>query len=64
MLFTDAGPIQRRVVKTKEGGKRTLIVVKKENLDTLQAKGLIKPITKCRYFNLDNFLSQQIVISF
>lgn len=51
MIFTDSGPIQRRVVNTKEGGKKTIMIVKKESLKALQAKGLIRPISKCRYLN-------------
>ncbi|XP_050733506.1 uncharacterized protein LOC127007042 [Eriocheir sinensis] len=43
---TYSGPIQRRVVNMKEGGKRTIMIVKKESLKNLQAKGLIQPIRK------------------
>lgn len=56
-LFTDAGPIQRRVVRTKEGATRTIVIVKKSSLKNLQAKGLIQPLGKCRGFDLFDLFS-------
>ncbi|KAG0726116.1 hypothetical protein GWK47_037223 [Chionoecetes opilio] len=43
---TYPGPIRRQVVRTSSGDKRTIMIVNKASLKNLQARGLIKPITK------------------
>ncbi|XP_042210583.1 uncharacterized protein LOC121858313 isoform X2 [Homarus americanus] len=41
---TYSGPIKRKIVKTKDGGKRTFMILNKASLKVLQAKGLIQPL--------------------
>lgn len=45
---TDSGPIRRQVVRTKDGGKRTFMILNKNSLKTLQAKGVIQQLKQSK----------------
>ncbi|XP_047496431.1 cell surface glycoprotein 1-like [Penaeus chinensis] len=44
MQRTYSGPVRRQVVKTKEGSKRTYMILKRASLKTLQKKGIIQQV--------------------
>lgn len=57
---TYSGPIRRQVVRTKDGGKRTFMILNKNSLKTLQAKGVIQQLKQNTVASKSQNTSKQV----